>query len=325
MFGRKKKNETNGDTPSAGAANGAGHSGAAAVGLGAMIEEISRKYKRREAIIFEGRKITYSELNESVNRVAGGLESLGIQQGDRVAMMLPNIPEFAYAFFGIQKLGAVAVPFNTMYKGREISFILRDSGAKAIVCLSNFANLINEIKDECPDLKHVITTGQRTLVFIDPDATVNVQLVVEQTHFESAESVFHLVGEIMVNAFKSAGVEDAWYKHQGAIRAHGKKLATILVSEIENLYVINVVAFLKDMDTDPLFKVLWVPPEIKDKAVEPTTSVEGESGTAITVEAFRDLVTAEFTRVLGVTFENGDLTRDEQMAYEKNRALAGRV
>ncbi|MFP4212078.1 MAG: AMP-binding protein, partial [Alkalispirochaeta sp.] len=298
---------------------------ASAVGLGEMLDEITRKYKRRDAILYEGRKIPYSELNESANRVAGGLAALGINPGDRVAMMLPNIPEFAYTFFGIQKLGAVAVPFNTMYKGREISFILRDSGAKAIVCLSNFANLINEIKDECPDLDHVITTGQRTLVFIDPDATVNVQLVVEQSRFESAESVFHVIGEILVNTFKQAGVEDAWYKHQGAVRAHGKKLATILVSEIENLYVVNVVAFLKDMDTDPLFKVLWVPPEIKDKAVEPTTSIESESGRTLSVEAFRDLLTAEFTRTMGITFQPGELTRDEQMAYEKNRALAGRL
>jgi long-chain acyl-CoA synthetase len=314
MFGKKKKQQESG-----------GDQGAAAVGLGEMLEEITKKHKRREAIVFENKTLTYSELDENANRVAGGLEALGVKQGDRVAMMLPNIPEFAFTFFGIQKLGAVAVPFNTMYKGREISFILKDSGAKAIVCLSNFANLINEIKDECPELNHVIVTGQRTLIFIDPDATVNVQLVAEKTNFESAEDTFKKVGAVLVDTFKAAGVEDAWYKHQGAIRAHGKKLATILVSEIENLYVVNVVAFLKDMDTEPLFKVLWVPPEIKDKAVEPSTSVETESGKPITLDAFRDLLVAQFTKHLGVTFEAGELTRDEQMAYEKNRALAGRV
>jgi long-chain acyl-CoA synthetase len=316
MFGRKKQKQE---------AGGDGGSIATAVGMGEMLDEISRRFKRREAIQFEGRSITYTELNENANRVAGGLQALGIGPGDRVALMLPNIPEFAYTFFGIQKLGGVAVPFNTMYKGREISFILKDSGARAIVCLTNFANLINEIKDECPDLEHVIVTGQRTMVFIDPDATVNVQLVVEQTNFESAETVFHQMGEILVNTFRAAGVADAWYKHQGAVRARGKKLATILVSEIENLYVVNVVAFLQDMDTDPLFKVLWVPPEIKDKAVEPTTSVATEAGKPLTVAEFRDLLTTEFSRTMNVTFEPGELTRDEQMAYEKNRALAGRV
>lgn len=314
MFGRKKKSSSDGG------------GSAAAVGLGEMIEEITKRYKRRDALVFENQTFTYQELEENANRVAGGLEALGITQGDRVALMLPNIPEFAFSFFGIQKLGGVAVPFNTMYKGREISFILKDSGARAIICLSNFANLINEIKDECPELEHVIVTGQRTLVFVDPDATVNVQLVVEQSRFSDAEQVFKSVGEILVNTFRAAGVKDAWYKHQGAVRAaSGKKLATILVSEIENLYVVNVVGFLKDMDTEPLFKVLWVPPEIKDKAVEPSTSVESESGKPITLEQFRDLLIAEFTKTLGVTFESGELTRDEEMAYEKNRAMAGRI
>jgi len=315
MFGKKRKQQQESD----------GAVGAAAVGLGEMLEQITKQHKRREAIVFENKTLTYAELDEHANRVAGGLEAIGIKQGDRVAMMLPNIPEFASTFFGIQKLGAVAVPFNTMYKGREISYILKDSGARAIVCLSNFANLINEIKDECPDLENVIVTGQRTLVFIDPDATVNVQLVVEKSNFESADECFRQVGSILVDTFKAAGVEDAWYKHQGAIRAHGKKLATILVSEIENLYVVNVVGFLKDMDTEPLFKVLWVPPEIKDKAVEPSTSVESESGKPITLDAFRDLLIEQFTKHLGVAFEAGELTRDEEMAYEKNRALSGRM
>lgn len=295
------------------------------VGLGATLEEMTSRYKRREALRFEGKTYSYQELSENANRVASGLANLGIARGDRVAMMLPNIPEFAFTFFGIQKLGAVAVPFNTMYKGREISFILKDCGAKAIVCLENFANLINEIKEECPDLAHVIVTGQRTLVFVDPDATVNVQMVFEKSIFESAEAAFRTFGSIMVDVFKSLGVEDAWYKHQGAVRAHGKKLATILLSEIENLFIVNMVAFLAKMDTDPLFKVIWVPPEIKDKATEPMTSIAEESGRTVSIEEFRKALTDELTKRLGIEFEEGKLTRDELMAYEKNRALAGRL
>ena len=295
------------------------------MGLAQKLEEITGRYKRREAIRFEGKKFTYRELDENANRVAGGLAALGLGKGDRVAMMLPNIPEFAFSFFGIQKLGAVAVPFNTMYKGREISFILKDSGAKAIVCLSNFANLINEIKEECPDLEHVIVTGQRTLVFIDPDATVNVQMVFEKSTFASPDEAFRAIGEILVEVFTGFGVEDAWYKHQGAIRSHGKKLATILLSEIENLFVVNVVAFLDKMDTDALFKVLWVPPEIKDKAVEPITSIGEEAGKVPALEEFRDLLLEKLASRLGITIDEGKLTRDEIIAYEKNRALSGRT
>ena len=296
------------------------------MGLGHTLEEITRRYRKREAIRFEGQVTTYQELEENANRVAGGLAALGIGAGDRVAIMLPNIPEFAYSFFGIQKLGAVAVPFNTMYKGREISFILKDSRARAIICLTNFANLISEIRDDCPDLEHIVVTGQRTLVFIDPEATVNVQLVFEKTHFQSADEAFRAIGSVLVETFRELGVEDAWYKHQGAVRsAGGKKLATILLSEIENLYVSNVIAFLKEMDTDPLFKVLYVPPEIKDKAVEPLSSVEQEAGREATIEQFRDALLARLSATLGITIRPGKLTRDELMAYEKNRAMAHRV
>jgi len=295
------------------------------VGLAHTLEEITRRYRKREAIRFEGKVTTYQELEENANRVATGLASLGIGKGDRVALMLPNIPEFAFSFFGIQKLGAVAVPFNTMYKGREISFILKDSGAKAIICLTNFANLINEIRSECPDLEHVVVTGQRTLVFIDPDATVNVQMIFEKAQLPDSDDAMRAIGDVLVSTFQELGVADAWYKHQGAVRANGRKLATILLSEIENLYVANVVGFLREMDTEPLFRVLYVPPEIKDKALEPLTSVEQASGKAATIEQFRDALVARLSERFGVEITPGKLTRDELMAYEKNRALAGRL
>lgn len=294
------------------------------IGLGHALEAVVAARKKGEAIRMEGRTWTYQELDEQANRVAGGLASLGIGRGDRVAMMLPNIPEFVFTFFGIQKLGAVAVPFNTMYKGREISFILKDSGAKAIVCLSSFANLINEIKGDCPDLEYVIVTGQRTLVFVDPDATVNIQMVIETTTFDSADEAFHAVGEVLVETYHALGVEDAWYKHQGAIRSCGKKLAVMLLREIEGLYIFNIVTYLRQMDTDSLFKVIYVPPEIKERALEPMTSVEEQTGTAPGLDAFRDTLSTALERRLAVKLKPGQLTRDEILAYEKNRALAAR-
>jgi long-chain acyl-CoA synthetase len=295
------------------------------IGLGATLETITRQFKRREAIRFDGKVYSYQELNEQANRVAGGLASLGVQKDDRVAMMLPNIPEFVFTFFGIQKLGAVAVPFNTTYKGREITFILRDSGAKAIVCLSNYANFINEIKYDCPDLEHVIVTGQRTLVFVDPDATVNVQLVFEKAQFDSHDAAFYAVGELLVDTFRELGVSEAWYKHQGSIRAQGKRLAVILLREVENLYLVNVVTYLENMDAEPLFKVIYVPPEIKERALEPMTSIAEQSGTALSLEVLKDTLLGKLSQRFGADVEEGKLTRDELIAYEKNRALANRV
>ncbi|MFW5745143.1 MAG: acyl-CoA synthetase, partial [Spirochaetota bacterium] len=172
-------------------------------------------------------------------------------------------------------------------------------------------------REECPSLEHVIVTGQRTLVFVDPDATVNAQLVFERSRFADADEAFREIGGALVDTFKALGVERAWYKHQGAVRARGKKLATILLSEIENLYVSNIVAFLRQMDTDPLFRVLYVPPEVKDKALEPSTSVEEESGSAPPLDRFRDVLSEHLSARLGIELEPGKLTRDELMAYEK--------
>jgi long-chain acyl-CoA synthetase len=91
------------------------------------------------------------------------------------------------------------------------------------------------------------------------------------------------------------------------------------------LYIFNIVTFLQQMDTEPLFKVIYVPPEIKERALEPMTSIEEQSGTRPTLEAFRDAL-AEIVRTrMGVTLEEGSLTRDEILAYEKNRTLAARV
>lgn len=288
-----------------------------------MLETVAKAYKRKDALYFEGKWITYRELDEQANKSANALSSLGITKGDRVAMMLPNIPEFVYCFFAIQKIGAVAVPFNSMYKGREIAYILNDSKAKALVTLSNFANLINEIREDVPTLEHVILTGQRTLVFVSPDSTLNLQLVCDQSTFTSPEDAFRDVGEIIVQTMKSFGV-DAWYKHRGGVRVKGRKIATVLVSEIENLITVNCIIFLGPLETRDLFRVVWVSPEIKDKVLEPSTSVEEETGNRPDNQQFIDTLLEAFRQRLGISINPGTMKRDELFGYEKVLSLAVR-
>lgn len=290
--------------------------------VGQIFEETVASLKKREAITYEGKSYSFKEVDEQANRVANGLKSLGINAGDRVAMMLPNIPEFVFSFYGIQKLGAIAVPFNTLYKGREIIHILNDSGARAIITLTNSANLFNEIREDCPALEHVIVTGQRTLVFLDPNGTVNVQAVVAQDAFEGPDDAFRKFGEVYVETLKELGVAEAWYKHQGAVRVGGKKIANIVIQEIENLYVLNSVCFLDNLQMDDYFKVIYVTPELKDKVVEPMTSVREVTGALPTLEQFRDVFAASLRAKLGIEIEPGQLKRDEKFGYEKNRALA---
>ena len=290
--------------------------------IGRILEERAKKYRKKPALLFEGKQISYAQLNESVNKLANGLKSLGIKKGDRVAIMLPNIPEFVYSFYALQKLGAIAVPFNTMYKGREVLHILNDSGAKAIIALTNFAPLINEIQPDVPTLEHIILTGERTLVFVHPESTASLQMVHEKGVFKDVEEAYRSIGEILVEALGAFGVKDAWYKHRGSVRVGGKKIATCIISEVENLEVVNVICFLGPLVTDDFFKVIWVPPEVKDKVLEPLTSVEEEAGKRPDTEEFKNTVLGIFAKKLGIEIEEGSLKRDELFAYEKQRALA---
>ena len=291
-------------------------------GLGKMLEETVEKHRKKTALFFEGKEISFEQLNENVNRLANGLRKLGIEKGDRVAMMLPNIPEFVYSFYAIQKLGAIAVPFNTMYKGREILHILNDSEARAVITLTNFAPLINELKPDAPSLEHIILTGERTLLFVHPESTVAVQIVHHREFHPSIEETYQKVGEILVEALKKFGVDDAWYKHRGSVRVKGRKIASFTISEMENLIIMNGLCFLSKLQTDDFFKVIWIPPEIKDKVLEPLTSIEEETGKRPDKQQFKDAVVQAIEAGFGVKIEEGSLKRDELFAYEKQRALA---
>lgn len=286
-----------------------------------LLNTIVKKYKRKDALLYEGKTISYRELDENANKVANALTNLGIRPHDRVALMLPNTPDFVYSFLGIQKLGGVAVPFNTMYKGREITHILNDSGAKAIICLTNFANLINETREDVPSLEHVILTGQRTVIPVSPESTVNVQFVAGKEQFESPESAFREVGEMIVDTLKSFGV-DAWYKHRGGVRVGGRKIATVLGSELENLIMVNVLVFIGPVNTEELFKVVWAPPEVKDKLVEPSTSILEETGNKTDPQTFADAFIKVMKAQKQIELKPGQLKRDELFGYEKTLSLS---
>ncbi|MFD4405005.1 long-chain fatty acid--CoA ligase [Nocardia sp. NPDC058499] len=102
--------------------------------LSVLLEDSSRRYPHRDALVLGDTRISYSELDARSNQVANLLVSRGIAPGDTVAMSFPNVPEFPIVYYGILKAGAVVVPLNIMLKGREIAYHLEDSGARAFLC-----------------------------------------------------------------------------------------------------------------------------------------------------------------------------------------------
>ena len=98
-----------------------------------FIDESAKIYPGRIALVFGAKKVTYSDLFLTSTRVAGALNKLGIKKGDKVALWMPNCPEFIYSFLGIARLGAVVVPVNNMLKREEARYVIEDSRAKILI------------------------------------------------------------------------------------------------------------------------------------------------------------------------------------------------
>ena len=100
--------------------------------LASLLETTAQEYPDRTAMVLGDTRLSYAQLNAGANQVANLLISHGIGAGDKVALMLPNLPYFTVIYFGILKAGAVAVPMNVLFKQREIAYHLQDSGAVAL-------------------------------------------------------------------------------------------------------------------------------------------------------------------------------------------------
>lgn len=118
------------------------------ISLGEMLERCARQYAGNTAVICLGQRIDFTELNKLANSFAAFLESRGIKKGDRVAVFLPNLTQHLIAFFGIVKLGAVSVPCNVMLKDRELLYYLQDSGARTIVVLDMFYDVVEKVRSK---------------------------------------------------------------------------------------------------------------------------------------------------------------------------------
>jgi len=127
--------------------------------LGKMLAESAGEYAERVAVIHGDRRITYRELERAACALANHLRSLGLGQGDKVALMLPNCPEFVIAYFGIQKIGGVAVTLHVQSTSYELRHLLGNSDAKCLITQGALAKRFEEIRDELPLCRRLITTN----------------------------------------------------------------------------------------------------------------------------------------------------------------------
>jgi non-ribosomal peptide synthetase component E (peptide arylation enzyme) len=179
----------------------------------------------RIAIVDRGRRVTYAELKARVGRVAAGFAALGVGSGDVVTIQLPNWVEFAYVFFALERLGAVANQIGPDFRSREVDYILRFSESRAFVCPARFKSfdyvkMIGDLRPGLPDLKAVCVLGSPS-----GGATsglVSLDALVENAAAAPPPGAGQGANDVMRMAFTSGTTGNP----KGVIHSHNTTLST---------------------------------------------------------------------------------------------------
>ena len=126
-----------------------------------MLERAAKRYADKTAVVMDERRLSYAELDEASNRVANALVGMGIGQGDRVALLLTNSPEFVAVYFGVIKIGAVAVLLDHKYKLTELVSLCDDSKPRVLVTESPRLEQLAPVLDEFKSVERVIGLGAK--------------------------------------------------------------------------------------------------------------------------------------------------------------------
>jgi len=177
----------------------------------------------RVAIVDRGRRITYAELRTRIDRVSAGFAALGIGRGDVVTIQLPNWAEFAYVFFALERLGAVANQIGPDFRSREVDYILRFSESRAFVCPASFkgfdyVKMIGELRPGLPDLSAVCVLGGPA----GAAGVVSLDALVENAGAVPPPSAGQRANDVMRMAFTSGTTGNP----KGVIHSHNTTLST---------------------------------------------------------------------------------------------------
>ena len=166
-----------------------------------IFDKSVKKYANLPAYTNFGKTLTYRDVNEVTAQLGAYLKNeLGLEKGDRVAVMMPNLLQNPIAIFGILRAGMVVVNTNPLYTTRELKHQLNDSEAKAIIIVENFAHVLAEVIDETP-VKHVITTRMGDL--LSPVKGFIINTVVK--HVKKMVPAFKLPGAVNFKSALKAG------------------------------------------------------------------------------------------------------------------------
>ena len=216
--------------------------------LGLMADSFA-KYANRTAYSFMGQDISYAQTDVKSQALAAYFQSLGLEKGDRVAIMMPNVPQYPVAVAAILRAGLVVVNVNPLYTPRELEYQLKDSGAKAIVIIENFAVTLQKCLAET-QINHVVLCAMGDMLSMPKGAVVNFVV----RNVKSLVPDFELPGAIKFNQALSLGERAAFVKpvvtsddiavlqytggttgvSKGAVLLHRNVIANLLQSEAWN-------------------------------------------------------------------------------------------
>ena len=124
-----------------------------------FLEEGARKVPNNTALVFQGKEISYAQLNKAADAVAASLAANGFKKGDRAVMYMPNLPQFVMIYYGILKAGGIVIATNPLYTERELQHQLKDCGAETVFVLSRYYSLLKKVqKSGQTNVKRVIVT-----------------------------------------------------------------------------------------------------------------------------------------------------------------------
>ena len=221
-----------------------------------LMEESFQKYAGRTAYSFMGKEVTFAQTDVLSREFAAYLQSLGLAKGDRVAIMMPNVPQFPVAVAAILRAGFVVVNVNPLYTPHELAHQLKDSGAKAIVILENFANTLERCIAETP-VRHVVLASMGDQLGLLKGALVNYVV----RNVKKLVPAYNLPGAVRFNDALAQGTRTSFKKPEvrpddvavlqytggttgvskGAVLLHRNIIANVLQSEAWNQPVMDKV------------------------------------------------------------------------------------
>jgi len=215
-----------------------------------LMEESFKKNSDKVAYSFMGKDITFGQTDSLSVALGAYLQSLGLAKGDRVAIMMPNVPQYPVAVAAILRAGLVVVNVNPLYTPRELEHQLKDSGAKAIVIIENFATTLEQCIAETP-VKHVVLCAMGDQLGLLKGALVNYVV----RNVKKMVPAFNLPGAVRFNAAVARGMRASLMRpdikpddvavlqytggttgvSKGAVLLHRNVIANVLQSEAWNI------------------------------------------------------------------------------------------